>query len=114
MKKTWILLVLVLILTGCGAGATETEPPPPPTNVPQPTRTPPPTATLVVTPTVEAEVDGGRSGDPLAMEVGELFSTSGSCAVCHTNLTDDTGADVSIDSSWRATMMANAARDPYW
>ena len=114
MKKVLILLLLTLILTGCGAGATETEPPPPPTKLPQPTRTPPPTATSIVTPTVEVDVDGARSGDPLAMEVGELFSTSGSCAVCHTNLTDDTGADVSIDSSWRATMMANAARDPYW
>ena len=48
------------------------------------------------------------------MEIGDLFSTSGSCAICHTNLNDDTGADVSIDSFWRATMMANAARDPYW
>ena len=114
MRKAWILLALALILTGCGAGATETEPPPPSTKQPQPTRTPPPTATSVVTPTVESDVDGARRGDPLAIEVGELFSTSGSCAICHTNLTDDTGADVSIDNYWRATMMANAARDPYW
>ncbi|MCK5053326.1 MAG: hypothetical protein KAR65_03560, partial [Anaerolineales bacterium] len=84
------------------------------TNLPQPTRTPPPTATSVLVPTVAEDVDGTRSGDSLAIEVGELFSTSGSCAVCHTNLTDDSGDDVSIDSFWRATMMANAARDPYW
>ena len=114
MKKTWALLALVLTLVGCGTGATETKPPIPPTNLPQPTRTPPPTATSVLVPTVAEDVDGTRSGDSLAIEVGELFSTSGSCAVCHTNLTDDTGADVSIDSFWRATMMANAARDPYW
>jgi hypothetical protein len=30
------------------------------------------------------------------------------------NMTDDSGADVSIDAFWRSTMMANAARDPYW
>ncbi len=114
MKIAWILLALALILTGCGAGETETEPPPQPTALPQPTRTPPPTATSVVTPTVESDLDGARSGDPLAIEAGELFSTSGSCAICHTNLIDDTGAEVSIDSYWRATMMANAARDPYW
>jgi mono/diheme cytochrome c family protein len=29
-------------------------------------------------------------------------------------MADDSGADVSIDSFWRSTMMANAARDPYW
>ena len=114
MKKTWALLALVLTLVGCGTGATETKPPIPPTNLPQPTRTPPPTATSVLVPTVAEDVDGTRSGDSLAIEVGELFSTSGSCAVCHTNLTDDSGDDVSIDSFWRATMMANAARDPYW
>lgn len=27
---------------------------------------------------------------------------------------DESGADVSIDAAWRATMMANSARDPYW
>jgi hypothetical protein len=27
---------------------------------------------------------------------------------------DESGADVSIDSAWRAGMMANSARDPYW
>jgi hypothetical protein len=30
------------------------------------------------------------------------------------NMSDDTGADVSIDAFWRSTMMANSARDPYW
>jgi hypothetical protein len=114
MKRAWIPVVIALILTGCGAAATETELAPPPTKIPQPTRTPPPTATSVVTPTAGSDVNGARSGDPLAIEVGELFSTSGSCAICHTNLADDTGADVSIDRFWRATMMANAARDPYW
>ncbi|MCJ7824534.1 MAG: hypothetical protein MUP44_06510 [Anaerolineales bacterium] len=63
---------------------------------------------------IESDTNGARNGNPLAMEVEEFFSTSGSCAICHTNLSDDTGVDVSIDSFWRATMMANAARDPYW
>jgi hypothetical protein len=53
-------------------------------------------------------------GLPLPTERGALFSASGACAVCHTNLTDESGADVSIDIFWRSTMMANAARDPYW
>ena len=48
------------------------------------------------------------------MESGELFSTSGACAVCHNNMVDEAGTDVSIDSNWRSTLMANAARDPYF
>jgi hypothetical protein len=67
-----------------------------------------------MTPTLEEDVGAVREGNPLPMEEGEFFSTSGSCAICHMNLTDDTGADVTIDFFWRATMMANAARDPYW
>lgn len=45
---------------------------------------------------------------------GEYFSTSGNCVTCHTNMKDESGANVSTDSFWRATMLANAARDPYW
>lgn len=29
-------------------------------------------------------------------------------------MTDDAGQDVSIDADWRASMMAQSARDPYW
>jgi hypothetical protein len=29
-------------------------------------------------------------------------------------MVDEAGADVSIDTFWRASMMANSARDPYW
>ena len=34
--------------------------------------------------------------------------------MCHTNLRDEAGNDRSIDTQWRSTMMANAARDPYF
>ena len=43
-----------------------------------------------------------------------IFSGSGNCAVCHSNLITDTGEDVSIDKDWRSTMMANSAKDPLW
>jgi hypothetical protein len=33
---------------------------------------------------------------------------------CHNGLTTPTGEDVSIGASWRASMMANSSRDPYW
>jgi hypothetical protein len=32
---------------------------------------------------------------------------------CHNNLVTSSGEDVSIGASWRGTMMANSARDPY-
>jgi hypothetical protein len=43
-----------------------------------------------------------------------LFATASECMACHNNLLTPSGEDVSIGSDWRATMMANASRDPYW
>lgn len=43
-----------------------------------------------------------------------LFVTSHECAACHNNLTTPAGEDVSIGVSWRASIMANSSRDPYW
>lgn len=51
---------------------------------------------------------------PLPTERGSLFAGSGLCASCHTEMADRAGNDVSIDTAWRASMMANASRDPYW
>src|SRR6266566_7697930 len=44
----------------------------------------------------------------------ELFQTSDRCFACHNGLSTSAGEDISIGFSWRPTMMANAARDPYW
>ena len=43
-----------------------------------------------------------------------LFSHSEDCVACHNNLAAPNGEDVSIGATWRSTMMANSARDPYW
>ena len=43
-----------------------------------------------------------------------LFKTGGNCMPCHNNLYTASGEDVSIGVSWRASVMANSARDPYW
>jgi hypothetical protein len=43
-----------------------------------------------------------------------LFVTSHECLACHNGLSTPTGEDVSIGASWRASMMANSSRDPYW
>jgi cytochrome c553 len=137
-----VVLVLALLLTGCQpnytivtvtADAVSVQPTPE-----LPTEEPPPTATLVppteVPPTevptevpTEAPVEDSTlppaeeittpTPQPVAalpMERGELFATSGQCAVCHTMNTDAAGNDVAFDSQWRSSMMANSGRDPYW
>ena len=44
----------------------------------------------------------------------DLFATSQDCMACHNGMTGADGEDLSIGVAWRATMMANSARDPYW
>ncbi len=48
------------------------------------------------------------------MRVPQLFITSDRCQACHNGLVTPRGEDVSIGADWRSSMMANAARDPYW
>lgn len=89
-KQAWLLVTviagLILLLTGCNTATPEISPSP-----------------TEATPT-----------DALLRTRGKLFSTSGECAYCHTGMTDAAGQDVSIDSAWRSTMMANSTRDPYY
>ena len=33
---------------------------------------------------------------------------------CHNTLSTSAGEDISFGTAWRASMMANSARDPYW
>jgi cytochrome c551/c552 len=43
-----------------------------------------------------------------------IFQSSHECLACHNGLSAPSGEDVSIGAAWRGSMMANAARDPYW
>ena len=45
---------------------------------------------------------------------GIEFATSDNCLACHNGLIASDGEDVSIGVAWRASMMANSSRDPYW
>jgi hypothetical protein len=48
-------------------------------------------------------------------EVGPAhFLTADRCLACHNGLTTPAGRDASIGFDWRASMMANSSRDPYW
>ena len=42
------------------------------------------------------------------------FQTSDRCLACHNGLQTPSGEDVSIGFDWRASIMANSSRDPYW
>ena len=59
----------------------------------------------------------------LPYEANTLFSGSGNCILCHGDPSqfpssdanqDADGNDISPVTTWRATMMANAAKDPFW
>jgi hypothetical protein len=108
-RATPIVAVLLLAAACTTAGPTPTVTPGPV----RPTRTPPPTATPATTPTAAATA-AGMPGAPLPTDRGLYFAASGACAVCHENLTDDGGSDVSIGAEWRGSLKANAARDPYF
>lgn len=61
-----------------------------------------------------------RNGDVLPDLDNGLFSTAGSCESCHGSdpegiaSTTGEGEDVNVVDAWRASMMANSAKDPYW
>jgi hypothetical protein len=67
---------------------------------------------MVVIPLIAAPrfVHGGGKNTPPKVE----FHTSDRCLACHNRLTAQTGEDVSIGLDWRASIMANSSRDPYW
>jgi len=42
------------------------------------------------------------------------FHTADRCVACHNGLKTSKGEDISIGLQWRASVMANSSRDPYW
>ena len=61
-----------------------------------------------------AQADRRERRPPPSHAAMSLFTHSDDCVACHNGLTTPSGEDVSIGSTWRSTMMANSARDPYW
>jgi hypothetical protein len=66
-------------------------------------------AALAVSVSEAQQATGAPQGLP-----APLFQTSDACLACHNGLSSPTGEDISIGFDWRATMMANSSRDPYW
>jgi hypothetical protein len=46
--------------------------------------------------------------------VATAFRSSDRCIACHVGMKTSTGEDYSIGFDWRASLMANSSRDPYW
>ncbi len=69
-----------------------------------------PESQLIETPRPFSPASGGL----LTSDNNDLFATAGKCVVCHQNNLDEAGNDVSNGEYWRSTMMANAAKDPYY
>ncbi len=70
----------------------------------------------------ETELEGFRGGLDLPIDGNTYFMGSGACNGCH-GLDDippvlanhtAAGVDVNPVDSWRSTMMANSAKDPFW
>src|SRR5262245_45236575 len=61
----------------------------------------------------KAATEGGSAKPSGHLDLS-LFTHSDNCIACHNNLITPSGEDVSIGATWRSTMMANSARDPYW
>lgn len=61
-----------------------------------------------------------RTGTDLPVDTTTFFGTSGVCAGCHgydplgIALIDSQGVDINMTDQWRATLMANSAKDPFW
>jgi nitrate/TMAO reductase-like tetraheme cytochrome c subunit len=56
-----------------------------------------------------------ESPDQFTLPVDHLlFTTSTHCIACHSQVHAPDGEDISIGYQWRASIMANSARDPYW
>ncbi len=44
----------------------------------------------------------------------DYFAGAGACMLCHNSMTDSQDNSVAILNDWRSTMMASAAKDPFW
>jgi len=65
-------------------------------------------------PSTQTTTQPKSTGLPLVVFSSNDFAGSGNCAICHTCLSDSANNNVSIDTHWRSTMMANASKDPIW
>ncbi len=71
-------------------------------------------ALIAAAPTVDNAPAIQVASTQVATTGEDMFRTSDRCLACHKGVSTSAGEDVSIGFDWRASMMANSARDPYW
>ena len=78
-------------------------------------------ATTPSTPSVASQVAANKEtptkeNPRIAYQKGiaTAFRSSDRCIACHVGMKTSTGEDYSIGFDWRASIMANSSRDPYW
>jgi len=127
--STYLPVIVFFFLAACASPAATPAPQQAQPSQPSPTASAPPASPAASEPTA-AEVTAAAApaatesaaaappasfpGLPLPTDKDDHFAGSGLCTTCHTNMTGLGGADVSTDRLWKASLMANAARDPYW
>lgn len=74
-----------------------------------------------VAPTVAAQVSANQETPTqekpkvaYRKNVATAFRTSDRCIACHVGMRTTNGDEYSIGFDWRASIMANSSRDPYW
>lgn len=114
-----LLVLLGPVLVACGGGGEGPPPDPPPIEPPEPPppEPPPPEPPPPEPPPVWPPLD------PLAatrLATEGRFATAPLCQTCHSNATsaaamrDSANRPIAPMDLWRASVMAAAARDPYW
>lgn len=122
---TILLLLIILWLppmfVACGGPPPIQGPPPTPipTLIPVAKATATPEPARPAGPGIQAGQPRGPARRPATDTTLTTFTTAdfsgaGLCAACHVGLKDARGADVSMPTAWRSTMMANAGKDPLW
>ena len=74
-------------------------------------RAPHPGSPISDTPSAPASSLAQATG---TLDPADHFRTADRCIACHQGVSATDGTDVSIGFDWRASMMANSARDPYF
>lgn len=122
-SRSLFFVTLILLLVPTAAPRLTATPTPAPTSTSTPAITPtstgsfagpftpPPNSTLAPTDTPTVV---NQTGQALLRDKNQFFAASGECALCHSGLKDQAGNNLSFDSFWRSSIMANSARDPYW
>jgi hypothetical protein len=121
MSLITVFTSLIIFISACGSTAasetpalTEAVTSPTTAQTSSPSEAPTEAPTEVQPTALPAHPFSPALGGDLTVNSNEFFAAAGNCVVCHQGILDAAGNDVSNGDYWRSTMMANAAKDPYF